>query len=99
MDAVQAPDAVPAQELGRLDIGRDHAFLDQAMRIVAIDAANTVDLARFVQLERDLRKVEFDSAPGVRALWKTRGTARAIHGPARARSSARLSLAAVQELR
>ena len=48
MNAVKARNPMPAQELGGLHIGRDHALFDQPVGIVTFDGSDALDLAVFV---------------------------------------------------
>jgi hypothetical protein len=43
------PDACDAQQVGRADVGRQHAFLDQLVRVVAGARQDLFDLADALQ--------------------------------------------------
>ena len=49
MHAIQHGLAVIRQKIRGADVGRQHAFFDHAMRIVALDRHNALDLAHIVE--------------------------------------------------
>ena len=60
MHAVESLDSVPPQELRRLDVCRDHAFLDQHMRIITVYRYDLFDLACRVEDDTGLGRIEID---------------------------------------
>ena len=54
MNPVQRRYALASQELRRGDIGRDHAFLDQLVRVIALIGLDPLDLALFAKGDLDL---------------------------------------------
>jgi hypothetical protein len=61
--AVQRRELVANQEACGGHVGRDHAFLDHPVRIVAFVAADGFDPAILAELDVGLRKLEIDGAP------------------------------------
>ena len=53
---------VPLEELSGADVGRQHAFLDQLVRVVAHDRDDANDLALDVEFELHFSRVEVDCA-------------------------------------
>ena len=62
MDAIQRGMLILQQVFRRADIGRQHAFLDKPMRIVAQRWHNLLDLADVVEYHHGLGRVEIDGA-------------------------------------
>jgi hypothetical protein len=62
VDPVQRRELVATQEARGGYVGRDHAFLDDPVRIVALVAADGLDAAILAQLDVGLRKLEIDGA-------------------------------------
>ena len=62
VDAVQAGCLWLVQEIGSADVGRQHAFLDQAVRVVARDRDDVLDLALFVEHHLGFGGLEVDRA-------------------------------------
>ena len=62
MHAIRGRDALPEQKLRRLDVRRDHAFLDQLVGVVARLRAELDDLARGSQAELDFGAFKIDRA-------------------------------------
>ena len=60
--AVRRGNARAQQEPGGLHVGRDHAFLDQLVRIVPLQHAGLGDLTAIVQFEADFGRLELDRA-------------------------------------
>ncbi len=70
MHPVQAGDPMPSQELGRLHVGRDHAFLDQSMRIVAWHRTDSRHAAFRIDHYPGLRDVQLESATPTTNLFE-----------------------------
>jgi hypothetical protein len=62
MHAVQRRHAVLLEEARRFDVRRDHAFLDEPVRIVARRLDECGDLALGVEAHLQLRRVEVQRA-------------------------------------
>ena len=60
MNAVECRYLVFLEEPGGADIRRDHAFLDNQMRFVALVGADVFDLALVVVFKHHLAGIEFD---------------------------------------
>ena len=58
VNAIRRRDLVFPQDFRGADIGREHALLDQAVRIVALQGKNALDLA--VRVEQDARLRQFE---------------------------------------
>ena len=63
MDAEEALRVAVLDEARRADIRRDHALLDELVRVVALDRHDVVDLAVCVEDELHLVALEGDGAP------------------------------------
>src|SRR5690606_539989 len=71
--AIERREARLANSLRRLDVRRDHALLDQPMRLAPLDGMDRLHLAVHVELDLRLREIEVDRAalaagPGERAV-------------------------------
>ncbi|VVD93871.1 hypothetical protein PTE30175_01695 [Pandoraea terrae] len=62
VNPVQAVLLVPFQEIGRAHVRREHAFLDEAVRIVAGARQDLLDLALCVAHDIRFTRIEFDCA-------------------------------------
>ena len=60
--AVQRRMPLLGQEVRRADVGREHALLDQLVRVVARRGNDARDLAVLVEFDRELDRVEVDRA-------------------------------------
>ena len=70
LDPVQRRLLVLREERRRADVRRQHAFLDQLVRIVARRRNDPHDLALRVEFQRQLHRVEVDRAAPL-ARWRT----------------------------
>ena len=67
MHTVQTGYAMLFQKLRRLHVGSNHAFFNQAMRIIARHDFDLVNLAIVVEFELGLRQIDLDgTAPSTR---------------------------------
>ncbi len=62
VDTVERGMLVTLQEVGGADVGREHAFLDQAVGVVALDRDDALDLALVIEDDLRLDGLEVDGA-------------------------------------
>ncbi|KAG0924890.1 hypothetical protein G6F32_013749 [Rhizopus arrhizus] len=80
VDAVRGRHVARQQVLGRLDVGRDHAFLDQLVRVVAHQHAGLGHFAAVVQHETHFAAFELDgTALGARLRQHLVQLVQALH--------------------
>ena len=67
VDAIERRMLALLEEVGGADVGRQHAFLDQAVRVVALVGFDALDLAVVVEDHARLDGLEVDGAALLRA--------------------------------